>query len=147
MDKQGLSCAQEKAAAARLLPLIRFPLMRPTMLINYWHAFPWFRYATCSQTEVIASPPPTHQSFDLIVCRGSNGAQDVLMRALLHAAEPAVAKSCAAGGVLSSRYIKRAAPGGVAPLASLDFVSEVRLWMPCNANDPSGCKSVAWNFK
>ena len=55
------------------------------------------------------------------------------MRALLHAAEPAVAKKCAAGGVLSSQYIKRAAPGGEAPLASLEFVSEVRFRMPGHA--------------
>ena len=40
-----LSRAQKKAAAALLLPHIRFPLMRPTMVTNFWHALPWFRWA------------------------------------------------------------------------------------------------------
>ena len=44
MDAQGgLEPEEERAAAARILPHIRFATMRPASVATYWHAFEWFR--------------------------------------------------------------------------------------------------------
>ena len=51
-----LGRAQKKAAAALLLPHIRFPLMRPEIVITYFYAYSWFRCGEMLQRVCFIMP-------------------------------------------------------------------------------------------
>ncbi|KAL4457718.1 hypothetical protein ABPG75_012583 [Micractinium tetrahymenae] len=98
MDASSLAHEEQLAAAACLLPRIRFANMRPANIANYWHAYQWFR-----------EWDPDKQ---------------VLVEALVHAADPQLALVSAkvGGAKLAARFAWR---HSYEKPTRLEFVSEI----------------------
>ncbi|KAL4457716.1 hypothetical protein ABPG75_012581 [Micractinium tetrahymenae] len=98
LEASNLSRPKQKAAAACLLPLIRFAHMRPANIANYWHAFRWFS--------------------------GWDASKEVLVEALVHAAAPQLAAVAAKvqQHQLPAKFVRRAS---YKKLRRMEFVTEV----------------------
>lgn len=97
MNASGLPPEGQVAAAACLLPHVRFAHMRPVNSANYWHYFSWFREWDRDK--------------------------EVLLEALVHASDAQLAQACKyQDASLPAKFVKRPS---YKQLTSLDIVSEI----------------------